>query len=418
MVDGSQSGRRSNPVVGVATRPSPAPMEDAPVTASRTPVQWLRHNLFSSWANGLLTLVSGAFAAFVVYQTLHFIFVGADWAVVRANMKGYMVGGFPIEEVWRVWASAYLVGALAGLSSGLSGWRVRWTVPTVVVAAAVAGVATVIVTGTAQTLLVRALSGGLVAVVAAGVVVGRSGAISWRRPLLVAWVLAFPLIIVIVLGFGGVSPSQWEGFFFNLLAATVGIFASFPIGIALALGRRSNLPAMRVVCVAFIELFRGVPLVAWLIFSKYVVDLLLPPQMDLPDIIKAFIAMTLFSAAYVGEIVRGGLQGVPTGQYEAARAMGLSTMSMMALVVLPQALRTTIPAMISHFISLFKDTSLFTAIEVTDLLAAARRSAESLEFFGQDMETLLFAGLLFWVVAFSMSRWSQRLEVRLGVGAR
>jgi general L-amino acid transport system permease protein len=98
--------------------------------------------------------------------------------------------------------------------------------------------------------------------------------------------------------------------------------------------------------------------------------------------------------------------------------MGLSTMSMMALVVLPQALRTTIPAMISHFISLFKDTSLFTAIEVTDLLAAARRSAESLEFFGQDMETLLFAALLFWVVAFSMSRWSQRLEVKLGVGAR
>jgi general L-amino acid transport system permease protein len=175
---------------------------------------------------------------------------------------------------------------------------------------------------------------------------------------------------------------------------------------------------VRVVCVGFIELFRGVPLVAWLIFSKYVVDLLLPPQLDTPDIIKAFIAMTFFSAAYVGEIVRGGLQGVPSGQYEAARAVGLSTTAMMALIVLPQALRSTIPAMISHFISLFKDTSLFTAIEVTDLLAAARRSASSLEYFGRDMETLLFAALLFWVVAFSMSRWSQRLEVRLGVGAR
>jgi general L-amino acid transport system permease protein len=419
MVDGSQSGRGSTPVIGVpGGRPSASPVEDAPAPEIRTPVQWLRLNLFSSWANGLLTVVSGVFAAFVIYQTLRFVFVGANWAVVRANMKGYMVGGFPIEEVWRVWASAYLVGALAGLSSGASGWRMRWTVPRVVAAAAAAVVATLIVAGTAQTLLVRALSGGLVAVVAAGMMVGRSRGASWRRPLLVAWISAFPLIIVIVRGFGGVSPSQWEGFFFNLIAATVGIFASFPIGIALALGRRSNLPAMRVVCVAFIELFRGVPLVAWLIFSKYVVDLLLPPQMDLPDIIKAFTAMTLFSSAYVGEIVRGGLQGVPVGQYEAARAMGLSTMSMMVLVVLPQALRTTIPAMISHFISLFKDTSLFTAIEVTDLLAAARRSAESLEFFGQDMETLLFAALLFWVVAFSMSRWSQRLEVRLGVGVR
>ena len=417
MVEGKSRG--SDPVVGVSgPLASASPVEDAPAPEIRTPVQWLRLNLFSSWANGLLTVVSGVFAAFVVYQALHFVFVGADWAVVRANMKGYMVGGFPIEEVWRVWASAYLVGGLAGLSSAVSGWRMRWTVARVVGAAAAATAATVIVAGTAQTSLVRALCAGLVAVVAAGIAVGRSRGRARRRPLLVAWILAFPVIIVILRGFGGVSPSLWEGFFFNLIAATVGIFASFPIGIALALGRRSNLPAMRVVCVAFIELFRGVPLVAWLIFSKYVVDLLLPPQMDLPDIIKAFIAMTLFSAAYVGEIVRGGLQGVPVGQYEAARAMGLSTMSMMALVVLPQALRTTIPAMISHFISLFKDTSLFTAIEVTDLLAAARRSAESLEFFGQDMETLLFAALLFWVVAFSMSRWSQRLEVKLGVGAR
>jgi general L-amino acid transport system permease protein len=405
--------------IDVASAPTPGtPVEEAPARATPTPGRWVRENLFSSWANGLLTVVSAAFATFVVFQTLRFVFVGADWAVVRANMKGYMVGGFPIEEVWRVWASAYVVGALAGLSFGISGGRVHWTAQRIVAACVAAASATVIVAGTTQTLLVRALAAGLVAVVAAGVVAGRRGSRSWRRPLVAVWIATFPTIIVIVRGFGGVSPTQWEGFFFNLVAATVGIFASFPIGIALALGRRSDLPAMRIVCVGFIELFRGVPLVAWLIFSKYVVDLLLPPQMDLPDIVKAFIAMTLFSAAYVGEIVRGGLQGVPAGQYEAARAIGLSTFGMMALVVLPQALRTTIPAMISHFISLFKDTSLFTAIEVTDLLAAARRSAESLEFFGQDMETLLFAALLFWVVAFSMSRWSQRLETRLGVGAR
>jgi general L-amino acid transport system permease protein len=159
-------------------------------------------------------------------------------------------------------------------------------------------------------------------------------------------------------------------------------------------------------------------LVAWLVFSKFVVDLLLPPQVDLPDIIKALVAMTLFSSAYIAEIVRGGLQGIDRGQYEAGRALGLSTPRLLGLVVLPQALRSTIPAMISHFISLFKDTSLFTAIEVTELLSAARRSSNALEFQGHSMETLLFASLIFWMVAFSMARWSQRLELRLGVGER
>jgi general L-amino acid transport system permease protein len=148
------------------------------------------------------------------------------------------------------------------------------------------------------------------------------------------------------------------------------------------------------------------------------VDLLLPPQLNLPDIIKAFLAVTLFSAAYIGEIVRGGLQGIDRGQYEAARALGLSTTRMTLLIILPQALRSTIPAMISHFISLFKDTSLFTVIEVTELLSAAFRSSANPAFLLTEKEVLLFAAVIFWIVAFSMSRWSQRLEVRLGVGER
>ena len=392
-------------------------VEDAPAPEPRTPVEWIRHNLFSSWLNGVLTLVSGAVALFLVYQVASFVFVNAEWQVVRVNMKGYMIGGFPVEESWRIWVAAYLVALLGGVSAG-TGRPLRWSGRRIAIAVAAGLGAAAIVLFSVETTLVRALVAGLVVAVGAGIAAGRALGPRWRRRLIVAWVLAFPAIIVLVRAFGGVPPAQWGGFFFNIIAATVGIFASFPLGIALALGRRSELPAVRLVCVGFIELFRGVPLVAWLIFSKYVVDLLLPPQLDLPDIIKAFLAMTLFSAAYVGEIVRGGLQGVHSGQYEAARALGLSITRLTALVVLPQALRTTIPAMISHFISLFKDTSLFTAIEVTDLLAAARRSASSLEFFGRDTETLLFAALVFWAVAFSMSRWSQRLEARLGLGLR
>jgi general L-amino acid transport system permease protein len=396
----------------------PQVVEDAPVAAPRSPGEWIRQNLFSSPLNALLTIVSGIFVAFVVYRLMRFIFVDADWRVIRVNMKGYMVGAFPVEQAWRLWVAAYFLALLAGVSFWMSRRAVRRRPSRIFVPAASAVVAVMILLFTVQTGLVRALAACVLLALVLGVASGRFFGRALRRPLLIAWVLAFPVVIVLVRGFGGVPPTHWGGFFFNIIAATVGIFASFPLGIALALGRRSDLPAVRIVSVAFIELFRGVPLVAWLIFSKYVVDLLLPPQLVLPDIIKAFIVMTLFSAAYVGEIVRGGLQGVPAGQYEAARALGLSTTAMTTLVVLPQALRTTIPAMIGHFISLFKDTSLFTAIEVTELLAAARRSASSLEFFGRDMETLLFAGLVFWVVAFSMSRWSQRLEVRLGVGAR
>ena len=394
-------------------------VEVAPAKEPTTPAEWAHANLFSSWANGIVTIVAASALGFFIYQLVKFVFVGAEWAVVEANLKGFAVGPFPLDETWRVWVSAYLVAVLGGLSAGASRNRITWTKTKTATGSLLAVAGAVIVVLLVDTLLVLALGFGLAATAGLMLVAGRALRERLRRPLIVAWLLSFPLVMVIVVGFGGVSPRLWGGFFFNIVAATFGIFVSFPIGILLALGRRSSLPALRTFSVVFIEIFRGVPLVAWLIFSKFVVGLLLPPQMsEPPDIIKAFIVMTFFSAAYVAEIVRGGLQGVHEGQYEAARALGLSTTRMMAFVVLPQALRSTIPAMISHFISLYKDTALFVAIQVTDLLEAARRSAVGLEFFGRIKETLLFAGLLFWIVAFSMSRWSQRLEVRLGVGER
>jgi general L-amino acid transport system permease protein len=394
-------------------------VELAPVKEPATPGEWIRQNLFSSWFNSVLTVVSAIGVIFFGYQILKFVFVSGEWAVIRASMRGYMVGSFPEEELWRVWTVVYLVALLAGASLGIARFDWRWSLRRLMVALGVTAFAIFLIQYTVRTTEAQLLVAGVVAVVVAAAAVGRVRGQPLRKPLFVGWALAFPAIILILRGFDGVPPQFWEGFFFNLIAATVGIFASFPIGIALALGRRSQLPAVRTVCVAFIELFRGVPLVAWLIFSKFVLDILLPPQWEPPDIIKAFIMMTLFSSAYVAEIVRGGLQGVHSGQFEAGRALGLSMTRMMALVILPQALRSTIPAMISHFISLFKDTALFSAIQVTDLLETARRSANPQgPFPGTDMETLLFAALVFWIVAFSMSRWSQRLEVRLGVGER
>jgi general L-amino acid transport system permease protein len=271
-----------------------------------------------------------------------------------------------------------------------------------------------------DTLLVHALLAGVVAVIGIGVWIGCTfGSAIKGKALLYAWIAAFPLVILVLRFFGGVSERLWGGFMVNLIVAVVAIVASFPIGVLLALGRRGSLPIIRLFSVNVIEIVRGAPLYTLLIFGVFVLPLMLPPGIGKPpNIILAMIVFTLFSSVYVAEIVRGGLQGVHEGQYEAARALGLPVRKIMRLVILPQALRSTIPAMISHFISLFKDTSLLATIAILELLRQARRASAALGFAGKSLEALLPAALLFWIVAFSMARWSQRLEKRLGVGER
>ena len=391
-------------------------VEAAPVKEPETPGEWIKLNLFSGPLNSILSVVSIVLVIFAATKLFDFLFIDGSWQVIRTNMKGYMVGPVPIEQVWRIWLSLYLVTCLGGFSLGAVGRPPTLTTRKRVIAILVAVAATALILFVTTTFLARALAFMVPVAVGAAYALGRSVGPGARSMLRIAWLLWFPLTLLIIRGFDGIPPRLWGGFFFNLIAAVVAIFASFPIGIGLALGRRNSFPAIRLFCVVIIEIFRGAPLVGWLIFSKYGLEFLLPPGMELPDIIKALMMMTMFSAAYIAEIVRGGLQGVSEGQYEAAKAIGLSTTRMMALIVLPQALRSTIPALISHFISLFKDTALFAALEVTELLSAASRLG--LEFIGQEAQTLTFAALLFWMVAFSMSRWSQRLEVRLGVGER
>jgi general L-amino acid transport system permease protein len=394
------------------------PVEVAPSRVPTTPGEWIRQNLFSSIFNSILTVVSALVIAYFGFQLLRWVFVSADWPVVKANLRIYMMGRIPVEEAWRLWASAYLVAFLVGLSWGVSGLRLRWTPRK---AALRAGVGVVVVLAFAyllEGLRIWILTLAIPAAVAVGVLMGRAGSRRLRGVVIAGWVLVFPAIIILLRAFDGVPPQIWGGFMLNVLLAVAAIFLSFPVGILLALGRRSTLPVVSKFCVGFIELFRGVPLVTLIISGQFILPLMLPPGMQLSLIVRMILVFTIFSSAYVAEIVRGGLQGVHAGQYDAARAVGLSTTRMMALIVLPQALRSTIPAMISHFISLFKDTSLLAALAITDALRAARRASAQLEFIGDQKEALLAAALLFWVVAFSMSRWSQRLELRLGVGER
>lgn len=395
--------------------------------------RWAHDNLFGGVANTLLTVVTSLFLVFALYQILRFVFITADWEVIQANRRLLFLGRFPVGEEWRVWPPILLFSALAGLSSGL--WTrldLRGTIVMVLwLAVGLTPVFLFFAHGT-----VGVLTAAAVGLAALGYIVERI----WLRDsryvaltgqlILAGWVLTFPLAIVLLVGgFGGVDPSRWGGFYLNILLAVVAIVASFPLGVLLALGRTSSYPVFRVASTIYIELFRGVPLITILLMSWFVlpdflpsfsVPVLAPSGLDDIELVyRVMVALTLFSAAYVAEIVRGGLQAVPRGQIEAAQALGLGTARILILIVLPQALRAVIPALVGQFISLFKDTSLVFIVGLTELLRAGRAVAQGqIQFSGREMEVLLFVGLVFWIVAFSMSRLSQRLEYNLGVGER
>lgn len=214
----------------------------------------------------------------------------------------------------------------------------------------------------------------------------------------------------------GIGWDVWSGLHLTLMVSAISIVLAFPIGLLLALGRRSSLPALRVMSTTYIELIRGVPLITLLFMGQYVLQQLLPEGTDLSQITRAIAAMTLFTAAYIAEIVRGGLQALPNGQTEAAQALGLSPPKTMRLIVLPQALRAVIPAMVGQFISLFKDSSLLVIIGLHEFLGIREIVHAQADFRGVSIaETLVFVAIGYWAFSFAMSRESQRLERRLRV---
>ncbi len=234
---------------------------------------------------------------------------------------------------------------------------------------------------------------------------------------LVVFVVLFVIYTVVDASF--VGWDDWEGFHLNILAAAIAITLSFPIGLLLALGRRSSFPALRVMSTVYIELIRGVPLISLLLMAQFFIGFFLNTDTPLSLFTRALAAMTLFTAAYVAEIVRGGLQAVPKGQTEAGNSMGLTPWKVTRLIVLPQALRAVIPAMVGQFISLFKDTSLLLIIGKLEILGVREIVHGQAEFRGFGIaETLVFVAFVFWAVSFTMSRESQRLERKLGVGER
>ncbi|HJD44149.1 MAG TPA: amino acid ABC transporter permease [Candidatus Paenalcaligenes intestinipullorum] len=239
----------------------------------------------------------------------------------------------------------------------------------------------------------------------------------WRAWLALIWFGAITTFGVLmwggVLGLSYVDNSRWGGLPLTLMLATVGLAFAFPLGVLLALGRRSHLPAVRVLSVTYIELIRGVPLISLLFMASVMLPLFLPAGTHIDKLLRAQIAIIVFAAAYIAETVRGGLQAIPKGQYEGAQSIGLNYWQTMRKIVLPQALTTVIPPLVSIFISLFKDTSLVVVIGIFDLTQSAKVAVADAQWRGFSTEAYLFVAAIYFVFCYGISRYSRRLETHL-----
>lgn len=252
--------------------------------------------------------------------------------------------------------------------------------------------------------------------IALGVAGGSAGGVRFSLLLGVYPVMAYVLLLGGGLGLPLVETDNWGGLFLTLAIAGVGIATSLPVGILLALGRRSRMPVIKGLSVSFIEFIRGVPLISVLFMASVMLPLTLPAGMHVNKLLRALVGVSLFYAAYMAEVVRGGLQAIPRGQYEAAEALGLRYWRAMRLVILPQALRLVIPGITNTFLGLLKDTTLVAVINLMDILGILKSALADTRWLGFTKEAYVFAGVVFWVICFGLSRYSMLLEKRLKPG--
>ena len=394
-------------------------------------VGWMRANLFSSRYNGALTVVLAIILIVAVWYGGRWTLVDADWTVIGVLGGQMVIGQYNIESscpgqncFWRPQVGLLLVTFLFGM-----GWAVAGAGVAKRIALAVA------IVSAAFSLLpysfeemgmdVRLLLLANLPAVFTGWAIARYTPLGTPKWVGILAVVFFLLTLVLLRGIEGVPGLQpvsvihWGGITLNILLAVAGITLSLPIGIALALGRRSNLPVVKLLCVVFIEVFRGVPLITLLFMSQVLVPLAFPEDLKPNSLIRAAIVITLFSAAYMAENIRGGLQALHPGQEEAARALGLPGWQTTLFISLPQAIRNVIPAIVGQFISLFKDTSLVYIIGMLDVVEISRAFIQgNTEYLSSARELFIFLALVFWVFTYSMSYVSGRVERNLGVGQR
>jgi len=356
---------------------------------------WIRKNLFATPVDSALTILAALAVAYFLPMILNWLlfsaqWTGADrtacltvaqggshpdgwsgacWAFVNAKFGQFMFGRYPLEERWRVILTAIVfIGLLTPL------------------------------------LIPKAPYKGINAILFFGVF-----------PF-----IAFFLLVGGYFGLPYIETPLWGGLLVTLVISYVGIVVSLPLGIILALGRRSKMPAIKMLSVIFIEAVRGVPLVVVLFMASFMLPLFVPPGMTFDKLLRALIGVALFASAYMAEVIRGGLQAIPKGQYEGADSLGLGYWQKMGFIVMPQALKLVIPGIVNTFIGMFKDTSLVVIISMFDLLGIVKQNlADPTWATPQTAKTgLVFAALIFWVFCFGMSRYSMFMERRLDTGHR
>ena len=409
-----------------SSEPSPAVVA---ASAAPSPLRRLQRQLAPSAADALLSLGLVALMVWVALQLLGWAVGRADWAVVQLNSMLLLVGRYPLAEQWRLWLLALLLALQAGLSWGLlRAWpradrreqALLWPRHDRIAALLIALLALLLpfalhLAGPLQ-LSWWLLAAALLAVRWAA---GRWGGQLQRRTLksvAVLWPLLYLLGFWLIgggLGLAAVAPGDWGGLLLTLVMASFAMALSFPLGVLLALGRRSSLPLLRWGSVAYIEFIRGAPLITLLFVGQNILGFLLPGGASPDRIWRAAWVLTLFAAAYLAEAVRSGLAAVPPGQLEAARSLGLSQAQAMLMVVIPQALRVALPAMVGQFIALLQDTTLLSLIGLLDLLGTARGIMANPDFLGHSSELYLVLAVLYWGCCASLGLGSRALERRL-----
>ena len=340
---------------------------------------WLRKNLFSSYLNSLTTVFVLYLLSLFIPPLINWLFIdavwsaenrnscdmqgaGACWAFINHRFAQFMYGFYPSEFYWRPNIAGILLIMLT-LPLFINGFRYKYYL------------------------------GGFI-------------------------LLIYPFIAYVLIHGGSfeleiVETSKWGGLMLTLVLAVVGITAALPLGIILALGRQSEMPVLKSVCIIFIEFWRGVPLITVLFMSSVMLPLFFQEGTDFDKLLRAMIGIILFQSAYMAEVVRGGLQAIPKGQYEAAMALSLTYWKSMGLIILPQALKIVIPGIVNTFIALFKDTTLVMIIGLFDLLSIIQQASSDSHWLGFDTEGYVFAAFVFWLFCFAMSRYSVSLEQKL-----
>jgi general L-amino acid transport system permease protein len=404
--------------------------------ASAALMQELKDGLFKDAKNSILTITFGFIMLYVGYRAYGFMFNNLkatpdgglvnSWRVVRQNLTPFMVGAeFPSTGIGypMLWGAIYTMALTLGLATGPTKGeeRVPLTGRTKLSIILPPLLGAIVLLNFTETITPKILTIiiPIVYVLGSRAVAFLPEAVLQRKGLMLT--LLATLIFGLETGFNPANVDSFGGLMLTINVAFISIVLCFPIGIVFALVRRSSFPLLRPISVAYIELIRGVPLISLLFMGQFALGFFLPPGANaIPSTLRSIFMVTIFSAAYVAEIVRGGLQSVPSGQVEAGQAMGLSPLTITRRIVLPQALRNSIPALVGQFIALLKDTTLLIIISQFDILGISKPLLASPDFQNQGYapEVYAFVAFVFWIMTFSMSRASQRLETKLGVGTR